>query len=310
MGSKSLLNRPLSSATNGNVFTAYSPFSDAMLTKTVNDFEDDLLTGRMNGRGTGFTGGYTSSIANTTPTAVIPSYSGWSGTIPLPDPTLGTGASAIKVASSSTQDSPTGTGAYLYILFYLDLTLTPKTEVFALNGTTPVTLACKDVYHFQYAFPILPGSGYNVTGGIITSNVGQIWLGIGTTFSTTTGFNTVNYMWNRIGDGFMSSTIYVVPKNKMASLWNVKLSSDTTVSCLFKTYSRSGRTACWSLNAEDNVNTGIVIRRTLAGGFLPAGAEFTVIANKTASAANIACNFVMSCYEFSSRIYNQGNPDI
>ena len=27
MGSKSLLNRPLSSATNGNVFTAYSPFS-------------------------------------------------------------------------------------------------------------------------------------------------------------------------------------------------------------------------------------------------------------------------------------------
>lgn len=309
MGSKSLLNRPLSSSTNGNVFTAYSPFSDALLVKSVNDFEDDLLTGRMNGRGTGFTGGYTSNI-NNTPGAVMPPYTGWSGWVPLPDPVVGTGANPIKVASSSTQDSLTGTGASALIIFYLDITLAPKNVIVALNGTTPVTLnMVSDVYHFQYAFPIAVGTGYNVTANNVTSNVGTLWLGIGASFSTTTGFSTVNYMWNRPGDGFMSSSVYVVPKNKQASLWNVKLNSDTTVSCLFKTYSRASRTSCWSLNAEDTVNTGIVIRRTLAGGFLPAGAEFTVIANKTGG-TNISCNFVMCCYEFSTRIFNQGNPDI
>jgi hypothetical protein len=116
-------------------------------------------------------------------------------------------------------------------------------------------------------------------------------------------------MWNRIGDGFLSSGVYVVPAGKFGSLWSVKFNSDTSTACLFRTYSRGSRNDSWSLNAEDNVNTGVVIRRSLAGGFLPAGAEFTVIANKTANVNNISGNFVMCCYEFSARCFSQGNSD-
>lgn len=298
-------NRPASFSTNSSIYSAHSPFNDAVLTKTVNEFEDDLLTGRLNGRSTGFTGGYTSAIANS-PTAVMPSYSGWVGFVPLPPPVTGTGAANIQMASSSIQDSPTGTGVFLYIVFYLDLNLAPKTEIVALNGTTPVTLSAKNVYHFQYAFPISPGSGFSATGAV-TSNIGTIWLGVGT-FSGSTGFATNNYMWNRPGDGFISSSVYVVPKDKLGSLWSVKLNSDSTVSCLFRTYSRSSRTAAWSLNAEDNISQGSVIKRSLSGGFLPAGAEFTVLGNRT-SGTNISCNFVLTAYEFSARCFSQGNAD-
>jgi len=302
---KNLSNRPDGPSNVSSASSSYSPFQTSQMVRVVNDFEDDLLTGRLNGRATGFTGGYTSNISQT-PTMVMPTYSGWSGQVTLPNPSTGTGASQIKIASSSTQDAAGGTGVKSLLVFYLNMQLVPMLEVVNLEGTTPVVMSATNVYHFQYAFPLEVGSSYNVTGNAITSNIGTLWLGIGTTFSGTTGFNTVNYMWNRPGDGFMSSSVYVVPKGKIASLWSVKLNSDTAVACAFKTYSRSARGAAWSLNAEDNVVTGQVIRRSLSGGFLPAGAEFTVIANKTQATANIACNFVMACYEFSDKTYVAG----
>lgn len=308
MSSKTSVNRPLTNATNSTVFNTHSPFAEATLVKVINDFEDDLLTARLNGRGTGFTGGYTSNIGQTAQ-SVMPTYTGWSGFTPLPNPTTGTGSLPIRMASTSTQDSSTGTGTYLYLVFMLDMSYTMISELVALNGTTPVTLNATSIYHFMYGFPLLPGSGFVSTNGQITSNVGTIFLGLGTTFSTTSGFSTVNYMWNRPNDGFLSSGVYVVPKNKRGTLWTVKFNSDNSVACTFKTYSRSSRSGAWSLNAEDNVITGVVIRRTLAGGFLPAGAEFTVIGNKTQATNNIAANFVMTCYEFSERCFSQGNAD-
>lgn len=304
---KGALNRPSTSATNSSVFQVHSPFNDAGLVKVVNDFEDDLLTGRMNGRGTGFTGGYSNDIS-LTPTAVLPPYSGWNGWVPLPDATTGTGAANVYMASSSTQDASGGTGCYVYIVIFQNLQKQVMMEFVEITGTTPKLLNAKNIYHFMYAFPVgQAGSAYNRLTNAITSNIGTIWCGIGT-FSTTTGFTT-NYMWNRPGDGFLSSTVYVVPAGKYGSLWSVKLNSDTGTACLFRTYSRGSRNDSWSLNAEDNVNTGMVIRRSLAGGFLPAGAEFTVIANKTANVNNISGNFVMCCYEFSARCFSQGNAD-
>lgn len=305
MASKSLANRPDGASNVVAVDESYSPFQSSQLVRVVNDFEDDLLTGRLNGRATGFTGGYTGNISSTY-TMVMPPYSGWNGQVPLPNPSTGTGASQIKIASSSPQDAAGGTGVKNIVIFYLDMQRVPKLEFVTLTGTTPVVLAMTNVYHFQYAFPVEAGSAYDITGNPITSNIGALWLGIGTTFSTTTGFSTVNYMWNRAGDGFMSSSVYVVPKGKIASLWSVKLNSDVAVSCSFKTYSRPSRVGAWSLNAEDNVVTGIVIRRSLAGGFLGAGAEFTVTAAKTVNSGTIACNFVMACYEFSNSIYVAG----
>jgi hypothetical protein len=301
-------NKQESSGTTSNTYDVQSPFCDSSTVKVINDFGDDLLFGKLNGRGTGLTGGYTSSIGQTAQ-AVLPTYAGWNGFVALPDPVLGTGASNIQMASSSAQDAAAGTGIYQYIVFYLDLQKSPHVEFVTLTGTTPVTLAAKNVYHFQFAFPAARGSGFAATGlGTVTANVGTVWLGIGA-FAGATGFATSNYMWNRPGDGFLSSTIYCVPSGKMGTLWSVKFNSDTAVACSFKTYSRSDRNSPWSLNAEDNVTTGTSIQRTLAGGFMPAGGEFTVIANKTTAAANIACNFVMTLYEASVKVFSQGNPN-
>ena len=287
-----------------------SPFIDANAVKVVNSFDDDFLVGRLNGRGTGFTGGYTSSIGQT-PQAVMPTYSGWNGFMPLPDPAVGTGSSDVKLASSSTQDAVGGTGIYFYIVFYLNLIYELRSEIIPLSGTTPVTLIAKFIYHFQFAFPVSRGSTFPSLGlGTMSSNIGTVWLGIGTTFSGTTGFNTANYMWNRPNDGFLSSSIYVVPANRLGTLWTVKFNSDTTVASSFKTYNRSSRGLPWTLNAEDTVNTTIAIQRSLSGGFMPAGAEFTVFANKTTGASNISANFVLTCYEISSKSYSQGSIDI
>src|ERR1700752_4392533 len=114
-------NKPPSSENTSNVYDTHSPFSDSATVKVINDFNDDLLFGRLNSRSTGFTGGYTSSIGQSPPQAVLPPYSGWNGYVFLPDPVLGTGASNIQMASSSAQDAAAGTGIYQYIVFYLDL---------------------------------------------------------------------------------------------------------------------------------------------------------------------------------------------
>jgi hypothetical protein len=200
---------------------------------------------------------------------------------------------------------------YGYIVFYLDTAFEIRTEIVFLTGTTPVNLVATGVYHYMYAFPIVRGSTYGAgTGlGTITANIGAVWVGVGT-FNVSTGFATSNYMWNRPGDGFLSSTIYVVPARRVGTLWSVKFNSDRTVSCNFKTYARSSRNDPWSLNAEDNVTTGILIQRTLSGGFMAAGGEFTVIANKTQATANIGANFVLTAYEINVKYYSQGAIDV
>lgn len=292
-----------------NTVASHPPTSDASAVKVVNSFDDDLLVGRLHGRTTGFTGGYSSDVQNVYH-AVIPSYSGWNGYMQLPDPIVGTGAANIQMASSSAEDSPGGTGNFMYIVFYLDLSYMVRTEVVALNGTTPVTLLSKNVYHFQFAFPIARGATFGTgTGhGTLSSNVGTIWLGIGA-FSGATGFATANYMWNRPGDGFLSSTIYVVPYGRLGTLWSVKFNSDTSISCSFRTLNRTNRSSPWTVNAEDNVSTGLVIQRSLSGGFMPAGAEFTVAVAKTVNSGTIAANFVLTAYEINAKYYSQGNPD-
>lgn len=286
-----------------NVSDSANPLIAAPLVKTINSFEDDFLTGRTTGRTTGFCGGYSSNLNSSSRTSVMPLYSGFAGFTPLP-PASGTGSADIKIASSSTQDSATGTGVFGMIIFYMDMNLNVNTEIAFLNGTTPVTLTMKNVYHFMNAFPIVAGSTVPVSD--VNSNKGIIWLGVGTTFSGSTGFNTTNYMWNRIGDGFISSAHYVVPRGKYASLWTVKFNADRNVNVNFQTYVRQSRTGIWSLNSEDFVGTGLLIQRTFAGGFLPAGAEMTCTAQPV-SGVNINANFVLTAREISARIYSQGD---
>jgi hypothetical protein len=188
------------------------------------------------------------------------------------------------------------------VLFLLDTNFNQIVLFTTLNGTTPVTLAVTDVYHFSLGFVVAGGTAYSRQG--FASNIGALYVGSGT-FNTTTGFAT-NYMWNRPGDGFVSSTIYVCPKGYIALLKSVKFNSDTSVSTIFQTIGRSARTAPWSIGSEDTVNTTLVIERSLNGGFVGAGGEYTCVARKTVNTANISCNFVMTLLEVR---VPQSNPN-
>jgi hypothetical protein len=143
----------------------------------VADHYTEFLYGFVNGATTGFCGGYTSEIP-TDYSSVMPGLSSGQFT-PLPPDTTGTTSETVRIASSSTQDGPTGTGCWGYIIFYLDLTYALRTEIVFLNGTTPVTLtglSTVPAQHFLYGFPIAKGSAVTPPGNII-GNVGTIWLG-------------------------------------------------------------------------------------------------------------------------------------
>lgn len=254
-----------------------------------NDFKTDFLQGGIGFRDTGFTGGYVDDIA-TTESYVLP---GNPTTLNLPLLPNGTGTTPVFIASTSTQDSGSGTGVSLFILQFLGTQFQKIDEVIALNGTTPVEIQTKFIYHFRVGFAIAAGSGR--AAGALTSNIGTIYVGSGA-FNTSTGFAT-NYMWNRPGDGFVSSGLYVVPRNTIAQLTSVKYNADRDVSVKFAVKARASRQSVWSVGAEDNVNTTIVIERSLTGGFLSPGGEIVVTGRKTQNVANISCNFVMTALE-------------
>lgn len=260
-----------------------------------NEWVDDYYRQLVQGRNTGFTGGYSSDV-NLIYSSCMPGIA--SGGFTLLPPTTGTGATVIQIASSSAQDSDvTGTGIATMLLFYMTTDYEVRSAIVSLKGTTPQTIPISNVYHFMYGFPLI-GSPGTKPPGQVTANVGALWVGSGT-FSTANGFTT-NYMWNRAGDGFVSSGVYVTPKGKYAQLLSLKYNSDTTVSCQFQVYGRSSRLEPWSLNAEDVVNTTTVIQRSFTGGYLPPGFEVTVLVRKTVNTANIAANFVLTMNELSS----------
>ena len=270
--------------------------------RVVNEWQDDYGKSIVTGRSSGFTAGYTSN-SNASFSSCMPFIAN-GGFTALP-PATTTQTTPILIASSSTQDSATGTGVHGYLLFYMNAAREVLTVVAFLNGTAPVTVPINQVYHFMYGFPITVGSGQsNAPPGQVTSNVGTVWVGSGT-FNTTTGFVT-NYMWNRPGDGFVTSGVYVVPKDKYGQLLSVKYNSDSTVPCQFQVYGRSDRAAPWQLNAEDTVNTTLVIRRLFTGGYLPTGFELTVLVKKTANTGNVSANFVMNINEMSAYLFNRG----
>jgi hypothetical protein len=270
--------------------------------RIINDWKDDYGRDMVRGRNSGFTAGYSSSV-NLTYSSCMPGIAN-GGFVTLPAATT-TGATPILVASSSTQDSATGSGIWGMLLFYMNDQREVLTSLVLLNGITPVTVPITNVYHFMYGFPVSAGSGQlSLPPGQVTSNVGTIWVGSGA-FTGATGFQ-INYMWNRPGDGFVTSGVYVVPKGKLGQLSTVKYNSDTTVSCQFVVYGRSDRQSPWSLNAEDTINTTYVIERSFTGGYLPPGFELTVLVRKTANTGNISANFVMTVNEMVSYLFNRG----
>lgn len=270
--------------------------------KVSNDFLEDTIHGVVSGRRTGFCGGYSSSIANDY-SSVMPGLAANTFT-PLPPDTVGTTSETVQIASTSTSDSAAGNGISAMIVFFLDLSYQEQFLVTPLNGQTPVTLSFPPgifAQHFLYAFPLAKGA-IAISPGNIVSNVGSIYMGVGT-FSTVTGF-TKNYMWNRIGDGFISSAVYVVPKGYRGALWSVKFNTDATTTVSYKTVYRVNRSSPWQLLAEDTVNNTTLIQRSIAGGFFGPGAEFTVIGKRNGG-TNIAANFVLTAHEISETCFTQ-----
>ena len=270
---------------------------NAIRVRAVNDFEQDALHDSVSGRRTGFCGGYSDDVT-TSYSSCMPGTAAGSFT-QVPPNTVGTTSETLLIASSSTQDAAGGTGVSGMIVFYLDLEYKLNQTIVFLSGTTPVALAGVVAQHFLYGFPIAKGSTVVAPGDVI-GNVGSVYLGVGT-FSTATGF-TKNYMWNRPKDGFISSAIYCVPYGYVGTLWSVKFNSDASTQCSFKTVYRVNRASPWQLLAEDVIGNTTLIQRTIAGGFFPAGAEFTCIVKKI-SGANIAANFVITTHEIRSDCY-------
>lgn len=302
MSDKTLTNGGQSDVPVTNYYDNLSNFSNTVPIRINNDYYEDMIQEKIRGKRLGFTGGYTSDLT-TSNSFVLP---GSPTSVNLP-PVTGTGLTTISIASTSAADTSvvagTSTGVKTFILFLMSTDFTLYPIFVDLNGTTPVALPATNVYHFAVGFAVAAGSAYSSQG--FGSNVGTIYVGSGS-FSTSTGFTT-NYMWNRPGDGFVSSTVYVVPKNVSSQLLSVKFNSDSAVSTVFSTIGRTSRTAPWSIGSQDTVNTTLVIERSLSGGFQGPGGEYTVIARKAGTGNNIGANFVMTLLEVDTRQFNANN---
>lgn len=77
----------------------------------------------------------------------------------------------LSISSTSADDTAGGVGVRQLVLIYLDATLTERTAIITLNGTTPVLTPASDIRFVQCMFMLSAGSsGYAV--GIISASVG------------------------------------------------------------------------------------------------------------------------------------------
>lgn len=269
----------------------------ALNVKVVNDWEDDYITGKVGSRRTGACAGYSDDIGATFQSVTNIA----SGTLPYPG---SAGVTGVRIASSSTQDSSTGTGVSLYIFQFMNIDYSLTIEFVALNGTTPVNISTSPIYRFVIGFPVSAGSTYNYLT-TVGANRGVIYLGTGA-FSTTTGF-AVNYMVNRIDDGVIVTPTYTVPLGTRGLLYELKYAAEASKPVLFRTYGRGSGSAPWSLQIEDIVTTTIQPRRSLIGGWLAPGGEWTVVARRS-SGTNVIANFIMTIIEVQESIFNTYVP--
>lgn len=269
----------------------------ALNVKVVNDWEDDYITGKVGSRRTGACAGYSNDIGATFQSVTNIA----SGTLPYPGVA---GVANVKIASSSIQDSSTGTGISMYIFQFMQIDYSLVIEFVSLSGTTPVSISTTPIYRFVIGFPITAGSGYDYLT-TVSVNKGVIYLGTGA-FSTTTGF-AVNYMVNRIDDGVIVTPTYTVPKGTRGLLYELKYAAEASKPVLFRTYGRGKGTDPWSLQIEDIVTTTIQPRRSLIGGWLAPGGEWTVVARRS-SGTNVIANFIMTIIEVQESIFNTYVP--
>lgn len=267
----------------------------ALNVRMVNDWHDDYILGKVQGRATGASAGYCDDIGSNFQ-SVHPITSGFT---PLIDTN---GIPTALIASSSVQDSAGGTGAFLYLLGIMSTDYTVTFTLVALNGTTPVAINIgKPIYRFTLGFIFAAGSAYNynlASGNF--ANRGINYIGTGT-FSTGSGFTTT-YIRNRVDDGALVSPTYTCPAGKRALLWELKYAAEAANPVVYRTYGRSGPTAPWSLIIEDVVQGTIQPRRSLIGGWFSPGGEYTVVGKKK-QGTQVLANFILSMIEVDESLF-------
>lgn len=267
---------------------------EALRVKVTNEYKEDCHHDQVSGRTTAVTFAYTSSIANAF-SSVMPGLAAGEFTV-VPPNTVGTTSETVQIRSTSTSDAAAGSGVASYLIYFLDLSYTIQTLVVSVTGTTANTVTFPSglqAIHFIYGFPITRGSVALSHPGVIASNVGSIYLGSGGISGSSF---TKNYMWNRAGDGFITSGIYCVPANCVGAISSIKLNTDASATVTYRVFYRLGRQAPWILISEDTVNSTTVIEEAFSGGFLPTGTEYTVVAQRN-TGTNIAANFIMTHHQ-------------
>ena len=271
--------------------------TNAINVKVVNSWEDDYITGKIGNRRTGACAGYSSDIGASFQSVTNIS----SGYLPFPS---AAGVTGVQIASGDNNDRPAGSGISMYIFQFMKPDYSLTIEIVVLNGITPVNLSTSPIYRFSIGFPIAAGSLYNYTT-VVGSNKGNIYLGTGV-FTAGAGFAT-NYMVNRIDDGVIVNPTYTVPLGSHALLFELKYAAEAAKPVLFRTYGRGNGSQPWSMQVEDIVSVTIQPRRSLIGGWLAPGGEWTVVAKRTGG-TSVSANFIMTVIEVDDSIYNTYIP--
>jgi len=166
----------------------------------------------------------------------------------------------MSFVSTSIQDSAAGTGIRTLLMSYLDAGLNSKSEIIALDGTTPVLSVATDVRFIQTLMVVTAGNTSGVAAGNIISsdaavNYGQI--------STGSRLQESAYRMVPVGKVF-------IPHLILAS--SISTTADTT--SLFKAVFRS-ITYFVPSNAMGVQNNSLVIPLS-AGRPIPAGTIFGI----------------------------------
>lgn len=119
----------------------------------------------------------------------------WGGSTTYVFPTV---AQQMQVVSSAAGDTANGTGVQKVIIYYLDATYNPHSEIVTLNGTTAVNTVNTDIYRINNFRAYTVGATGQSAGNIVVRNLA----------------GTPNYTYMYAGFTRARSSIYTVPAGK------------------------------------------------------------------------------------------------
>lgn len=228
---------------------------------TTKDYGYDVALGNISGSSTITLRGYNQATSTTNEPLWAQSGTSY--------PTV-TAAQTLTLSSSSVLDiAVTGTGArtvaVTYILFS---TGAEVTNVFSLNGVTPVTITT-DGYAINSVRVLTKGTG--------VGNAGVIYVGYGT---VTAGVPANILSTIVIGKNNAQQAIYTVPATKVLELWAYRLSSSILTYIQFRTVAANGGIMVVEFDIPLN---GVTAFTSVAPSLFSAGTQIQIWGQSTAA---------------------------